>query len=459
MQKAYMSSACYLNTEQYSYILDLTKDWNRQTRHMLLHILSTSFSQFSYGEYIPFPWTLMERKCPDRDMNQLSTLVNRTDYSWEDHICREYAVKPEIVNELLVLTSSTYVNAMTGKKALPRHKTTDNNNHTIPCPLVLDMFKCLSPQPINRTAINTILLNQKELLNSHIDGISTTNARRLRNDIYNLESILAFTDKDDLYSPQYKMCSTGRVYQYNSGGFQNLRSELKALVLSGITYYNYDLSSAQPRILQNQFQLHNIDCPWLDTLLISDKQSYASEINIPLKLWKTILCSIIFGASFQPLTSLEDFITQVENEPNSVAATLVSGLGNLPSTYKTYINLQEQFSEFYPQIKKYFRSLQSLRKAQMANSTKGGYFRNALNLPTREKQGNKLAAHVIQGIEQLYIDTLIILCAANSISVYAHEFDGLITNQPIPQQLIDQVASTLVTKGITSNFQLELKSL
>lgn len=401
----------------------------------------------------------MERKCPDRDMNQLSTLVNRTDYSWEDHICREYAVKPEIVNELLVLTSSTYVNAMTGKKAIPRHQTKDEHNNLIPCPLVLNMFKCLSPQPINRTAINTILLNQKELLNSHIDGISATNARRLCKDIYNLESILAFTDKDDLYSPQYKMCSTGRVYQYNSGGFQNLRSELKALVLTGTTYYNYDLSSAQPRILNDQFTSHNISCPWLGIYLESDRSTYPKELGISTKLWKKCFCSIIFGASFPPLPSFESFSELVEYNTNSVAATLASELGNLPSTYKLYNALQIQLKEFTPSLKKYFRSLQSLRKKQTSIPHSGGYFRNALNLPTREKQGNKLAAHIIQGIEQLYIDTLICTCAANSISVYAQEHDGLITNQLIPQQLIDQVASTLVAKGITSEFKLELKPL
>lgn len=460
MQRAYMSSACILNNEQVNYLKPLTSHWHRHTKALLYHIFSTSFAPSSDNTFIAFPWTLMERKCPNRDIDHLLELVERTGYSKEDHICREYKIMDHIMQELLTLSdpTNTYVNAMTGKPTKAKHQLVDDSNNPINSPLVIQMLKSLSPHPINTKAVDEEIAFHKHLLNSHIPHVSTTNLHRIQKDIYNLEGIKAFT-KEGLFYPQYKMCSTGRVYQYNSGGFQNLRSELKAKVLQGTEYYNWDLKNAQPEILLDQFNINDINCPWLNNFLNADKSTYSQEINIPLKLWKKCFCSIIFGASFSPIKSLPDFLTKVNNNPDSVAATLSTELGIIESTYLTYQQLQEQLQHFTPAIKKYFRACQQKRVQITSIPHSGGYFRNALNLSTREKQGNKLAAHIIQGIEQLYINNLIILCHKAGIQTYAHEFDGLITNQSIPTNIISDTNLLVLSKGITSQFNLVLKPL
>lgn len=228
---------------------------------------------------------------------------------------------------------------------------------------------------------------------------------------------------------------TGRAFQYY--GAQGVTKFSKSILWEGKC--NYDLSNSQLTCLYHFLNKYtDADLSYLYRY-ITDK-SIRNNICIYLDMdkedWKTCVYSLVFGSD---INSSYTAITQVlEMYPGIDADLFYEELGKL----NTFVQL---WKDTLPKV---VEDTKVLRGDEYFLSNGVTY------LPvssSKVKHFGKLSSFYLQGLETLFILTLIKLVKKNK--VYSYEFDGLITHSPIKEEEIEKAR---VLTGF-SEAKLEIK--
>ena len=132
-----------------------------------------------------------------------------------------------------------------------------------------------------------------------------------------------------------KTCKFGRVYGIGGLGLQNLRREIRHTIARDY-YYDVDIVSAHPVILNQILKQHNIQCPYLDKY-VKEREYYLNEVMTIYKVdrhtAKELFTILLYGGSFNrwvdnnkskgiDKTTNYGFIDKLHNEVNDITKTI-----------------------------------------------------------------------------------------------------------------------------------------
>jgi len=218
-------------------------------------------------------------------------------------------------------------------------------------------------------------------------------------------------------------------------------------------YVNYDIESSQLniaieilksyraflrkskasdiKIAESDFAISSIQ-----NFISIGKESIARDLNIPVKLMKTVLYTKLF-------------MGKPTNRHSSVYQDLYNYFFGNELKLKFCLNqidclpLMKSLNYLHSHIEEYHRFKVKYSKDKFLN---GVTDYTKLNSERRKH----LITYYSQGYEAYFINEVIRLCHENGIEVYSNEFDGVVTNKVIPKELLDKV------KTIT-NLKLNLR--
>lgn len=304
-------------------------------------------------------------------------------------------------------------------------------------------FKSISGLPIHHTKLPKII---KSILNSNAPLLDKSyNLIKLSKTIFNNEK--NFNPINGKFNPtiflkplSYKEQNNGRITI--TVGFQTFGRILKHELTKDIGFYNYDIS--------------NSHLFWLIELCKQVKVNYSSiKKYIDNKKYYLKL------AKSKGISS-KDFKKIVLKSCNLASSTLVC------STTKSSIVVKNKILlNLLKDIKKTARKVidKIVDKNIFARKCKSRYYWfNACSLHLKsyyKKDGKihpkkccatalkghelikfkrKLLCFLIFGLEAKFIHSLIFWCNKKGIKVYSDEYDGLLTNKPIPKELVKNIA-------------------
>lgn len=223
-----------------------------------------------------------------------------------------------------------------------------------------------------------------------------------------LDFIRKHTDKDGYYCCRYKPFSFfGRYFEFG-GGIQALKRDIRqALLQSELDtrrLFNYDIAKCQANGLLQVFRHLKLETGPLEGIL--DRfDTVCDDLGIPKELMKTAIYAGVWDGSLgefrknrgQPVHTdvAEAFMDQYESPQEALEALA--------------------------RVREYLKPLTSeIRKA-----------RKLLGIP--------LGA-VLTQLEQAYIHTIVVLCERSGIHVVSLQHDGIMTDKPIPEELMRSAA-------------------
>jgi hypothetical protein len=261
------------------------------------------------------------------------------------------------------------------------------------------------------------------------------------------------------YKPTFKLVGS-RIYE-NGGGLQSGSSELKEAAKTGVKdFNNYDLRSSQVTFLIENLRIAGIDAtPFID--YASDekaKDKYAALVGCSPKCWKRSLLTLIMGGykpgEIDPDASEDNF------SANSIETYFLEDFSFDTAKAQEAINrFLEVVKPFASRLAEWHRwLLEHYFPAERRKSPKGWYIKNRLGavLYPREpkdkhkRQGikrlspavitSRIAAHLLQGAEALFIHTLTLLGAKYGFKVVGNEHDGICVMGTIPDEAVKEAA-------------------
>jgi hypothetical protein len=259
-----------------------------------------------------------------------------------------------------------------------------------------------------------------------LDSIAWRNPVKIDSDIY-------------MFSPQYKIASTGRTFMIG-GGLQGCSREMKNAAYTGIPdLHNYDLVASQVNGLRQQLKMAGLKTDWLDVYLSTrnNKSIYAERVGVSEKCWKDLIIQIIMGAH------LSDHYYYGARD--TIIKTLVKEVGDQFTAASLNDKLNRLKSAILPLIKEidqWYRWLKEVYIPQHPTGVGGKYVKNAcgktlslseLEEMPRYRVNPKLSAFFLQGLESAFIHYLTALGAKYGFLPIANEHDGLITIGTIPK--------------------------
>ena len=297
--------------------------------------------------------------------------------------------------------------------------------------------------PLIRKALKQIedrVFNSDEIL-KHLQSydLTTGAASRFIRDLGCWIHILSqkpeeLPDKTYSYTPAYEAQSSGRVGEIGFG-LQSCTREMKAASAIDIELYNYDLKSSHPTILKQLCEQVDIECPWIDKYLESDKSDYAKRIGVSVDCWKELLMATIYGARKKTLKNII--------EKHGYSST-------------EYQKFNSEVKDLLGIINKLHPYLQTNHPALHKYNAKGEVrYRNATEstLSETSMKSNpkaKLLSFAMQGLEAAFIHQLTILSVEYDYVVIGNEHDGLVTIGEIPEEAISKASelSGLLTPSL-----------
>ena len=423
--------------------------------------------------FAPVGFALLARSVPAADVERLilSGVLDMAPHSVSGGRSRAFGVSAEIgavLDSALVTAAPTapYVNLFTGKAKRgrkPGSQKTDENRNPL-SPIVTDAMDAVPLGILNLPATEAHV----ERLRAKVDEAQGTEAKtraalRLRNDMLCLTWIksrrLTETDAPGIYTypHAWRSQSAGRIMPLESGGAQSMSRAGKAAMYEGVAdVRNYDLRSSQPRILADEFRRAGIACDWLDSYLADEqaKTVHAARVGVAVDTWKAALIAAITGGGsgvpkrFQvkPVRRIVRGIEQTTLRPVCAAMrTLETEVGR-ERAEELWPVLHSELTPLLGAVRKWHRTLKGWTDETATTGRDGRGVTNAVgarlcvsDLSTRQLP-RKVAAHVLQGREALYVHTLATLGPAYGFRVVCHEHDGLVTLGEVPQAAMDEAA-------------------
>lgn len=291
------------------------------------------------------------------------------------------------------------------------------------------------------------------------------------------------SDKGDLlyaYNVAHKPQVSGRLTEIG-GGLQNASRVFKYLAFkSNKAVFNYDLKSSQANILKQELKKCNIDGSWISEYMDDPeaKKTFSAIVGVDTETWKKCLYSTFMGANpGLPGSAIQRALIAYFNDEDKAKKAL--------SKYKDVAR------DLLSACIKWRDYIISPDSHYLYDSRRGGYrhWKNASGMKHKryglDRNDNivlmesvedhkkepekyeikilkktsvlkrKLAAFILQGQEACFIHQLTLLCKAHKIKVMKNEHDGIITNKPIPIELVTEASKLAGLEGA----QLEDKAL
>lgn len=467
----------------------------------LSHIYTCTYinKRYKKSEYVPIPARKLEIEFSRKfKITDLSDFLNSKEYSFKNRKCREFKPSHFVVLNLKGNSLQTKVSKpdteenIKGKKITNMKNKQNNWNHT---KLIQRSVKCLRPFAINLTAIdefraeayvkvkrlinevNQMKINSEEYKkhekeNSYflylLDHLMFSMAPIIDNLIIREEEINGAVIGE--YLADYEIQTSGRITELR-GGFQNTDKFFKHLMMKDLNYYNYDLKNSQAYFLLEELHHCKIRCKWLENYLNDPdmKNQLSEEIGISVSVFKSCFYALIMGSNlninfvrydknlggFDSPNSIFSYIYKYckrnKKTADQVHALFKQKLKPLTQAIKKWhCYLYQGFDKRYHYMHngtKFWKNACGLR--YKACGIKDGKFKCFITDPIDAKTCKRIvAAIILQGIEALYVHSLIIKCTENGINVYKNEYDGLITDSEIPADLPNKVAAEIGLKKV-----------
>lgn len=423
--------------------------------------------------FVPLPWQVKGRDVPEAGIDSLmfAGVLEMTPHSRASGRCDAFAVSPDFgaVLDAALGTAARgerYVNLLTGRPRRGRKPGSRRyDDHGNPCPLTVSRAMDAVPQGIVNLPAVTAHLDR---LRAAVDEATTDEARgravaRWRNDALCMDWIksrgLTPTDAPGVYTypHAWRMQSAGRIMPLESGGAQSLSRAGKVALYTGIAdVRNYDLRSSQPRILLDELTRHGIRCAWLAGYLADDnaKHAHATRVGVSVDTWKAaLMAAVMGGAAGVPklfeVKAVTRFVRGVEvtsYRPVCAAMRTLEDEVGAERARELWPVLHAELMPLLCAVKDWHRRLKAWA-AETATTGRDGRgvtnavgARLALSTLSARELPRKVAAHVLQGREALYVHTLCALGEAHGFRIVCHEHDGIVTLGTVPQAAMDEAA-------------------
>lgn len=470
--------------EQYDYIQELTKDLNKGHRTLFCHILASTFIQawdFEDG-FIPIPRSTIENSLGKGISHQTLKEAGLTILSpYNRELGRSFAskVRPEILERYsqlgdFELTSegakgfreAMKVNLFDGKpmdSPLPS-EIRDINKHKHPSP-ISEALESLQGDLFNEPAIlEHLRQSQTQYLQERDKRKRLRLQRRYENDLncyrYGLLGQNPVeTEKPGVfrYKPAYRVLSTGRIAVVG-GGLQSCTREMKAAAYSNVhpTLRNYDISATQANILVQEIMKAGIEKEWLWQYLKDKafKHKKAEEAGLSYDTWKECFYAIVMGASLPDKVKgkrggaiskifVEEYpILEERRQAYERFKTIIHPLWNIVDEWHraylpVYISVHS-LPAIQPDIEKRYLPNKVNKKLWLSELPHYRSIEPQHSKVARKAQG-KIAAHLLQGTEALFIHTLTSIAYKHGFQPLSNQHDGIVVKGEIPKAAIDEV--------------------
>jgi hypothetical protein len=252
---------------------------------------------------------------------------------------------------------------------------------------------------------------------------------------------LDITKDNQTYVGSVVTSRTGRVFEI-LGGVQMASKWFKKLNYSNNhyndpvimstskdTYYNYDLASSQPNII---LHFHNklVELGYIENSELPALEKYTTDKEYRDTYFKVYDITIGSGKKLGLATM---FGAEASHCPGSTTKKILKTTNKI-NQWK-YDPLYRDITGFYKVFAQYIRD--------HLIDENGILFNGVRNVDTINEYDNikdsQLVACMLQGLESQFIMNLTIELYNNGYKVFSNEFDGVITNKPIDQSIIDKV--------------------
>jgi hypothetical protein len=435
---------------------------DKDTRLVLLHIV---INEIVLGhKWTPISSTTIRRDARYYDQEKIRKLCGIERHSRREHRCREFRYNQEVHTELTQSYHSTGLNTVwvspsTGK---PADKPRSNLRGYPPrlgdvirelCVVVFDLVgvqrhiewlerrhektqRVIQARQAQPDRPRKGRLINEDRRNRSIEREKLAQ-RRLNTDKRCYVAILECKPRlrDDgfyEYTPVYRMCSTGRVYQVG-GALQSCSGRMKRAAYGPLpNVFNWDLVACHPSILACIEKRNGLPYDVWDDYFEKRKE-YADKIGIPEAVLKRIVNAMINNGKIP---------SSLYVKKNSILDILKKRVT------KDHNRLTEILARMRVELAPIIENLQEFHRwvlNDLLPRAKGGYIRNdhlkmrfrfrGLN---REKRLKKVVSFLLQSEEADFIGTLILLGPHYGYKAIAHEHDGFISIGVVPPEAVKE---------------------
>lgn len=428
-------------------------------------VLAQRFVEDEFGS------RLLSKLIYEESQKPNSLFVLETDYSQCDHLARSYSVNESFFYQFLQIStrkyaesigqSADFVDLFTGKpkKAVGKLQYLyDASRNLQTSKLIRDSLASIGELPFNKFLFELHIRNQKPKLLINWCHVKLPDGRKFRFPpivkLLPIESLLEEARKSlkrdmaafanitmaggNSYQPIYNPAYSGRVYEIPAG-FQNSKRLTKAVMAHGQGLCNFDIVSCHLNILVLELRRYEKAMRGSDIKPLAMKyhqllekqvinktsmSAKAAAFNVPIEKFKIAVLSYLYcgNCNAKPIQDAKEFGMTIKAF-NKYVAPLEKA--------------REKLWEYICSDSGYLVTGTKKFKNVIVNAA-GCKFNIDRDMTACDIK-KKLLAHVIQGIEKLFIHTLILECSKNGITVVADEHDGIITKKPIPDHIFDSV--------------------
>lgn len=285
------------------------------TSQLFYHLIASS----GRLDFIPLPYPFIQQYFRKSDMAWLisSGLVESDGYYIQNVKCLKYKVNEDFLVEYHEMLLKDMMAGRTelfdlvkqrGVKVGLKSKLTDENGNELP-QLIQDRIKSYGVCKFNKSNAYKIVekrrLESQEVLSKHGKRSAEyiTARAKYKCDLSAFTHVLIDCGAVDIggglsaYIPPYENQKSGRI-THMMGGFQAASREFTAAAFYGIEdYHNYDLVSAQSRLMRQIMREFGFETTFLDDYTANPKSKhiYAAQVGVEAQQIKDMIHSALMG--------------------------------------------------------------------------------------------------------------------------------------------------------------------
>lgn len=261
---------------------------------------------------------------------------------------------------------------------------------------------------VTKTKFKSKILQAVRVNTKSLRELTTITATTDREKLARIQAgILLFLSLDDSVLPlgwipqRYKQCGTGRLYGI-AKSLQNCCKEVRESALNGC--YGYDISNCHYAILA---QLTNVETTTMDDYLKRKPEvriQLSKELDLTIKEIKTILISLIFGASLGAY------------KPGKA----ISDIAKTEAKYKTVVS-NNIIKSLHAEISTSAKEI--IKDSLIKGGRYSGKVKNAVGLVCSSREKAKQLSHILQGYEVKALEAIVSIIGVDT-AVLLHDGIG-----------------------------------
>jgi hypothetical protein len=449
----------------------VTRDMPDAQRRVWLHALASQCMKGHHEPegWVPMPWPVRRNGARGSDLERLvqAGWLEVWRYSRVKHRCTRLRIPEHLLAEYDEALDRDHPDAprwnlMDAKPVgTARYQTRDGSRNMLPR-LIRQAIDAIAPHGHFNIPAAT---EHVQRLREHAEATGDErDMARWRNDHLCLGAIMAqkpIINSRGIgrFTTPYQVATTGRLVFLN-GGSMSCSGAMKAAGYSGIPgLMNYDIKSSQAVILRDLLAEDGIDTTWIDAYLQADKSVYAEQAGLPVKAWKGAVYALLMGGHLRKPERAEDLLAKILDAEEQ--AQPGPEMPRVPSIAQIVLRAHgtEGFADGYDRLYQVVEPLAQTMKAWHEKLIERARRRersrsqryappNDVGMPfcldglTRWQIGAQYAAHLLQGREAFWIDSLATMGSKHGFLPIAHEHDGLVTIGEITPEAIQESNAT-----------------